>query len=137
LRLGRAVGWRTRGNRTKGSPEAEHKMSILERLRALGAITIPSKTDSEVLFEGYLKRSGYDFEFEKSLPETSKKPDYAVTFEDQLILFELKEFQPMEDDFKPGGGAFDPYRPIREKINAAREKFRKLQDYTCALVLFN
>ena len=31
----------------------------------------------------------------------------------------------------------DPYPPLREKINAARDKFKGLMDYCCCLLLYN
>ena len=31
------------------------------------------------------------------------------------------------------GLAYDPYAPIREKINAAREKFREYKEFPCVL----
>ncbi|MBI2956997.1 MAG: hypothetical protein HYY26_06785, partial [Acidobacteria bacterium] len=48
-----------------------------------------------------------------------------------------KEFQPEPKDFGHGSGAYDPYGPIREKFEAARKKFKEMQDHVCSLVLFN
>jgi len=54
-----------------------------------------------------------------------------------VVLFDVKQFQATEDDFKPGGGSYDPYKPTREKIHAARKKFQGLKKYPCCLVLYN
>ena len=50
-------------------------------------------------------------------------------------FFEVKEFRADSDDFRSGSGVFDPYPPLREKINAARNKFRELKHCCCCLVL--
>ena len=49
----------------------------------------------------------------------------------------MKEFRGTAEDFKSGFGVFDPYPPVREKIDAARDKFSKLKDHCCCLVLYN
>jgi hypothetical protein len=100
----------------------------------------PSKNKSELLFEQYLAMSGLsDFEFEKEFAGRSQRPDYAVRLVDGTeILFEVKEFRTTTDDFLPGGGgAYDPYSFIREKIDQGREKFKSFKDHCCCLVLFN
>jgi len=100
----------------------------------------PSKNKSEILFEQYLAISGLaDFEFEKEFPDRSQRPDYTVRLaEGTEILFEVKEFRATTDEFLPGGGgAYDPYAFIREKIDQGREKFKAFKDRCCCLVLFN
>jgi hypothetical protein len=100
----------------------------------------PTKNKSELLFEQYLAMSGLpDFEFEKEFPDRSQRPDYAIKLADgKEILFEVKEFRTTMDDFLPGGGgAYDPYAFIREKIDQGREKFKAFKDHCCCLVLFN
>jgi len=100
----------------------------------------PSKNKSELLFEQFLAMSGLsDFEFEKEFPGRPQRPDYAVKLADEReILFEVKEFRTTMDDFLPGGGgAYDPYSFIREKINQGSDKFREFKDHCCCLVLFN
>ena len=94
------------------------------------------KTPSELLFEEYLQSKGLGyFQFQKEMPGTLKKPDYSLNFGGQEILFEVKELTPTDDDFK--SGAYDPYEPIREKINSASRQFRDLKEYCCCLVLFD
>jgi len=96
------------------------------------------KTESETLFEAYLNASGLiNYVFEKAIEGTSARPDYALWFQGREILFEVKEFHATPEDFRWGGGAYDPYGPIREKIEAGRKKFKDLRGRCCALVLYN
>jgi len=48
----------------------------------------------------------------------------------------VKDFDP-PDHFPMGFGQFDPYPPIREKIDQGRDKFKQFKEYCCGLVLFN
>ena len=96
------------------------------------------KNKSEMLFEAYLRSQGYvDFAFEPEISGTSKRPDYRLSSNGHEILLEVKEFRAEADDFRPGFRGFDPYPPLREKINAARDKFKGLKRYCCCLVLYN
>lgn len=95
-------------------------------------------TKSELLFEQYLQSQDLTtYHYEKNFEHTSKKPDYALEFGGSEILFEVKEFQLTTEDLSIGFGGYDPYVPIREKIDQARDKFRKLKQYCCCLVLYN
>jgi hypothetical protein len=97
-------------------------------------------TPSEVRFEEYLKSNGLGyFQFEKEIPGTSRRPDYSLSFMGQEILFEVKEFKAIGDEVKNDNKAhaYDPYHHIREKIGAARKKFKDLENYCCCLVLWN
>jgi hypothetical protein len=101
-----------------------------------------ARTESERLFETYLEASGYlEFEFEPALPDSSARPDFLLSIETEgspmSVLFEVKEFQPTAADFQLGGGFYDPYAAIREKIQAGRKKFQEHKEYPCALVLYN
>jgi hypothetical protein len=99
---------------------------------------LTNKTISEQLFEAYLSASGLtDFQFEPPQDGTSRRPDYCLSVLNADILFELKQFDPDADDFNLSGGWFDPYAPIRSKIEAARKKFKDLEDKCCCLVLHN
>ena len=105
---------------------------------ALDTDRSPQKNESELLFEEHLRTSGlHDFVFEMELPGTSRRPDYAVPWNDSFLLFEIKEFRADAEDLRPGGGYYDPYPPLREKINAASKKFRDLDTHCCSLVLYN
>jgi hypothetical protein len=97
-----------------------------------------SKTISEQLFEAYLNASGLtDFRFEPPQDGTSKRPDYSLSVLNTDILFELKQFDQTTADFNLVGGAYDPYKPVREKIESARKKFKDLERFCCCLVLYN
>lgn len=99
----------------------------------------PQKNESELLFEQYMATSGlFDFQFEKEFPGKNQVPDYVVSLADESeILFEVKEFRATIEDFRSGGGAYDPYGRIREKIQQGRSKFKAFKDSCCCLVLFN
>jgi hypothetical protein len=95
-------------------------------------------TESETLFETYLNASGLiNHSFEKAIEGTSARPDYALRFQGGEILFEVKEFHAAPEDFRLGSGAYDPYGPIRQKIDDGRSKFREFKDHCCCLVLYN
>ncbi|MGA2235636.1 MAG: hypothetical protein ABSG23_09190 [Terriglobales bacterium] len=95
-----------------------------------------TRTHGEIAFEKYLNFQQIPFEFEKGHLGKSKKPDYTIEWEDRPIVFDVKDFDPPDEPLK-GFGAFDPYPPIREKINQGREKFKQFKEYCCGLVLFN
>ena len=98
----------------------------------------PQKNESETLFERCLQVAGLtDFEFEPELPGTTRRPDYLVSWHQQELLFEVKEFRAEPGERLAGFGSFDPNPPIREKIEAARKKFKDLDSYPCCLVLHN
>ena len=66
------------------------------------------KNKSEVLFEAYLHSQGHtDFAFEPEIQGTSRRPDYRLSWIEQDILFEVKEFRAEADDFGRGFGFFD------------------------------
>ena len=93
------------------------------------------KTTSEGLFEQYLASQGLAFEFEKQFEGKSRHPDYTVVIEGKDYLFEVKEFAP--GNLPLGFSQFDPYTPIRAKIDAARKKFSEFEGFPCCLVLYN
>ena len=96
------------------------------------------KNKSELLLEGYLRNHGYaDVDFEPEIQGTSRRPDYRLRSTGVEILLEVKEFRAETHDFRTGFDVFDPYPPLREKINAARNKFKDLKQHCCCLVLYN
>ncbi len=96
------------------------------------------KTESELLFAEYLISRGVtNFSLEKDFAGTSRKPDYSLWHGDKEILFELKEFHATPSDIRLGFGYYDPYGPIREKIEEGRRKFKDLEAFCCCLVLYN
>lgn len=107
-------------------------------------LRIEPKTESERLFELLLGSRGMPtFTHHPEIQGHSRKPDYLVITNsgDPLmpitLFFEVKEFQATPDDFKLGGGSFDPYEPIRKKIQDGLKNLAGLKTETCALVLFN
>jgi hypothetical protein len=108
----------------------------VHRNEQTGAITA---TESEQLLETYLLSQGLtEFEFEPQLGDSAQRPDYLVHVGQKVILLEVKQFEATAADLRPGfGGAYDPYAPIREKIDAGRKKFKELKNYCCCLILYN
>jgi hypothetical protein len=95
-----------------------------------------TRTPGEIVFEKYLNFQHIPFEFEKEPPGKSKRPDYTIEWEGRPVVFDVKDFDP-PDHFPMGFGQFDPYPPIREKIDQGRDKFKQFKEYCCGLVLFN
>lgn len=116
-------------------------------LQALAGPSVEDHTLSEQIFEQYLRINGYpNIEYEPALAQTNRRPDYRVTLGNEQLLFEVKEFLFSKEDSARysrvngigiGGGAYDPYGRIRQKIDDAREKFAGVRDQVCCLVLFN
>jgi hypothetical protein len=105
---------------------------MLNYCMASPAQTVPTTT-GELLFQTYLEAMHYPYEFEKQFPGKKRKPDYTVT-KNGVFLFDVKDFAP----YAPlGGGAFDPYPQIREKIHAGKKKFKEFKEFPCSLVLKN
>ena len=96
----------------------------------------PEKTKGEILFEQYLESQGLRFEFEREHAGKSKRPDYTIEWEGETLIFDVKDFDPPAR-ISMGFQQFDPYTPIREKINQGREKFKQYKEYCCGLVLHN
>lgn len=111
----------------------------VERLDSRSVSGSPAKTESEILFEEYMSSNALGFyEFEPEIDGTSRKPDYKLRVGGATVLFEVKEFRPNPTLIRNiSGGAYDPYHLIREKIRAARKKFRDLEEFPCCLVLYN
>jgi hypothetical protein len=93
------------------------------------------KTASETLFEEYLTANGYtDWTHERRMPGKPTTPDYELRFAGLKLFFEVKEFAAV--DFPDGeGGPYDPYGPLREKVNRAARQFKHYKEFPCSLVL--
>jgi len=100
---------------------------------SMSAASPTPSTAGELLFQNYLDLMGYPYEFEKEFLGKSKRPDYTVT-RNGLFLFDVKDFDPY---MPSGGGQYDPYPRIREKIEDGREKFKQFKEFPCSLVLRN
>jgi hypothetical protein len=95
-----------------------------------------SRTPGEVVFEKYLDSQNIPFEFEKEHAGKSRRPDYTIEWEGRTVVFDVKDFDPPKT-FKTGFMQFDPYPPIREKIDQGRDKFKQFKEHSCGLVLYN
>jgi hypothetical protein len=93
------------------------------------------RTVGERIFEKYLNTRTIPFEFEKEHPGKSNRPDYTIEWEGRPVVFDVKDFDAPNGPPKRSGG-FDPYPPIREKIDQGRDKFKQFKEYCCGLVLF-
>src|SRR5690349_4312470 len=96
------------------------------------------KNLSEREFEKYLTTQGFnDWDYEPEISGKSQRPDYRLRYATAELFLEVKEFRQDPKQPLPQGGAYDPYTAIREKIDAAREKFKNFKEHCCSLVLFN
>jgi excisionase family DNA binding protein len=94
---------------------------------------------SELLFEEYATECNLGrLEHEPPFPGTTKRVDYRLLHNGQMLWFEVKEFADDRDLFNGnGGGPFDPHVGVRKKISKAAAKFRDYDGQCCSLVLFN
>ena len=84
------------------------------------------RTKGEIVFEDYLNFQGIPFGFEKEHPGKTKRPDYTIEWGGKTIVLDVKDFDPPDTPLS-GFGAFDPYPPIREKIDQGRGKFKQIK----------
>jgi hypothetical protein len=96
---------------------------------------VVARTVSERAFEEYLDRRGFPIRYEELPAEATKPVDYTIEFGGQTIRLDVKEWEPRGP--RLASGCFDPYEPIRKKIEEARDKFKqyKGRDEPCVLVL--
>ncbi len=95
-----------------------------------------SRTTSELLFEEYLSSNGYmDWDFEPDIPGQTRRPDYLLRWKGGEFLLEVKQM--LAKGPLPRIATVDPYKGLREEINEARRKFRKLKQWCCSLVVCN
>jgi hypothetical protein len=93
------------------------------------------RTRSDILFEAWLRQSGYrNFTYEPA-GTSGGNPDFRVRLPSLEIVCEVKEFQATA--IVRGMSTFDARSPIREKINAAASQFRNFKANPCVLVLAN
>lgn len=97
-----------------------------------------AETASEALFEKFLDDSGYDgmWDYEPDVPGQKKKPDYKLAWKDRSLFFEVKELHKKRALPKEATYA-DFYTHIRDEINEAQRKFKKLKNEICSVVLHN
>src|SRR5579859_4110751 len=97
-------------------------------------MTGANRNESELLFEEYLTTHGYA-EWTHEVPVEGKRrnPDYRLEHDRSSLVFEVKEFDAAMPTMR--FGTYDPYGPIREKINQATRQFKEYKDSSCSLVL--
>jgi excisionase family DNA binding protein len=122
-----------RSGKLRGARISQKAWRVAERdLRSF----MTKQNVSELLFEEYVAehRLGAP-DREPVVPGKKRRVDYRLSFKDQPLWFEVKEFA--EDPNFLGGGAYDPYIGIRKKIDKASEKFREYAGESCSLILYN
>ena len=95
------------------------------------------RTVSELAFEDYLSKQGILFRYEE-LPNGITQPvDYSFEIAGKTLRFDVKEWEPQE--VPPSVYPLDPYRPVRNKIDEGRRKFKqyKGRNEPCVLVLYH
>ncbi|MDZ7860598.1 MAG: hypothetical protein U5O15_08045 [Candidatus Krumholzibacteriota bacterium] len=90
-------------------------------------------TIGEINFEKYMKKMGYEYDFELKFKGKTKRPDYVIHHKDRDYIIDVKDFE-MKRMLE--AGSYDPYKRIRGKIEEARRKFKEFKKYPCCLVLY-
>jgi uncharacterized protein len=97
-------------------------------------------TPGERLFEAYLRGLEipykYEHEHKEDFPGRKKSPDFLVRWNGTKVICDVKDTH-RRRECPTGGAMFDPYLPIRKKIDKARRQFREYKDSPCVLVLYN
>jgi hypothetical protein len=88
----------------------------------------PIRVQSEALLQEYLRFHGLtDVEVEPVIENSSSRPDYRLRADGFEVLFDVEELSMKPADGRIRGGAYSPYGPIRERISAARRKFKDME----------
>lgn len=98
----------------------------------------PVRTPSDALLQEYLRSHGLtDVEIEPVIENSSCRPDYLLRADGAEVLLDVADFTSKLEDSRIRGGAPNPLGPIREKLHAARRRFKDLEGHCCCLVLQN
>jgi hypothetical protein len=98
----------------------------------------PVRIPSDALLQEYLRSHGLtDVEVGPVIENSSSRPDYRLRADGADVLLDVEDFTSKLEDSRVRGGAPNPYGPIREKLQAARRKFKDLEGHCCCLVLQN
>ena len=98
----------------------------------------PVRVQSEALLQEYLRSHGLtDVEVEPMIENSGSRPDYRLRADGAEVLLDVEDFTSKLEDSRVRGGAYNPYGPIREKLSAARRKFKDMDGHCCCLVLQN
>ena len=68
------------------------------------------------------------------IENSSSRPDYRLRADGAEVLLDVEDFASKLEDSRVRGGAYNPYGPIREKLNAARRRFKDLEGHWCCLI---
>lgn len=120
--------------------------TTMDATRILGAVGLevhsakdkpePVRTPSDALLQEYLRSHGLtDVEVEPVIENSSSRPDYRLRADGAEVLLDVEDFTSGLADSRVRGGAYNPYGPIREKLSAARRKFKDMEGQCCCLVL--
>jgi hypothetical protein len=120
----------------------------MDAARVLGAVGFqvrsaedkpePVRVPSDALLQEYLRSHGLtDVEVDPAIENSSSRPDYRLRADGFEVLFDIEELSTKPPDGRTRGGAYNPYGPIREKISAARRKFKDMEGHCCCLILEN
>ena len=71
------------------------------------------------------------------IENSSSRPDYRLRADGAEVLLDVEDFTSKLEDSRVRGGAYNPYGPIREKLSAARRKFKDMEGHCCCLILQN
>jgi len=96
------------------------------------------RTVSELAFEEYLSKQGIVYRYEE-LPNGITQPtDYSFEIEGKTLRVDVKEWE-QKEQLTGLGAPFDPYKPVRNKIEEGLKKFKqyKGRNEPCALVLYH
>ncbi|MGO8934288.1 MAG: hypothetical protein ACLPLZ_05605 [Terracidiphilus sp.] len=122
--------------------------TTMDATRILGAVGFevhsaneklePVRTPSGALLQEYLRSHGLtDVEVEPVIENSSSRPDYCLHADGAEVLLDVEDFASKLEDSRVRGGAYNPYGPIREKLSAARRKFKDMERHCCCLVFEN
>jgi hypothetical protein len=122
--------------------------TTMDATRILGAVGFevhsandkpePVRTPSDTLLQEYLRSHGLtDVEVEPVIENSSSRPDYLLRADGAEVLLDVEDFTSKLEESRIRGGAPNPCGPIREKLNAARRRFKDLEGHCCCLVLQN
>ncbi len=122
--------------------------TTMDATRILGAVGFqvhsaedkpePVRVQSDALLQEYLRSHGLtDVEVDPVIENSSSRPDYRLRADGFEVVFDVEELSTKPVDGRIRGGAYNPYGPIREKISAARRKFKDMEGHCCCLILEN
>jgi hypothetical protein len=122
--------------------------TTMDATRILGAVGFdvhsannkpePIRAQSEALLQEYLRSHGLtDVEVEPAIGNSNSRPDCRLRADEVEVLLDVEDFTSKLEDSRVRGGAYNPYGPIREKLSAARRKFKDMEGHCCCLVLQN